>query len=86
MDLTTDEIALVQRHRDSEAHQRASLAFQGKAISTAQAWWAWSENSGEGLTFSTFVNAFEYQGSYCKAMYEAVERILEAARPRHMPL
>lgn len=81
MQLTPYEIDLVQRHRDSEARQRASLAFQGKAITTAQAWWAWSEQCGEGLTFSTFVNAFGYQDSDGRAMYEALQRILEAARP-----
>lgn len=81
MDLTTDEMALVQRHRDSAAKQQAAFAFQGKAIATAHAFWAWSEESREGLTFSTFVNAFGYDKPDSQVIYQAVERILQAAWP-----
>lgn len=40
----------------------------------------WSTNTGEGLTFSTFIDSFEYQDSDHKEMYEAVKRIYAAAR------
>lgn len=72
-DLTSDEIALSRR--------AAARAFQRRAIATAHAFVDWSAESGEGLTFSTFINTFGYQENDGNQMYEAVELILEAAKP-----
>lgn len=78
-DLTPDEISMIQRRRVEQARRDAEWAFRRNAIATAHAFDDWSEKTGEGLTFSTFVNAFNYQGEDCKRMYEAVKRILDAA-------
>lgn len=80
-DLTDEEIALVQQHRESIAKAAAARSFKTKAISTALSFDQWSIETGEGLTFSTFVNAYGYQDGDSKAMYEAVSRIFEAALP-----
>ena len=80
-DLTDAEIALIRERRAGEALRESAQAFQRKAISTAHAFVDWSEATGEGLTFSTFVNTFGYQDADGKAMYEAVERVLEVAFP-----
>lgn len=77
--LSDDEIALVQGYRAEKAQREAVRAFQRKAIATAHAFDDWSEASGEGLTFSTFVNTFGYQDADGQRMYEAVKRIFAAA-------
>lgn len=78
-ELSDDEIALIQRHRAEKAQREAARAFQRKAIATAHAFNDWSEASGEGLTFSTFINTFGYQDADGQRMYEAVKRIFAAA-------
>lgn len=82
MELTAEELALIQKHRDTKAKQDAAHAFQRKAIATAHAFAEWSAESGYGLTFSTFINQFDYQEADGKAMYAAVERIQQAAWPQ----
>ena len=77
--LTDYEISLIQKHRAEQAEQAARSAFRSKALKTAVAFDQWSEANGEGLTFSTFINTFGYQEPDGRRMYEAVQRILEAA-------
>ncbi len=79
--LTAEEIELVQKHREAIVKAAAARSFKTKAISTALAFDRWSAETGEGLTFSTFIDSFGYQDGEGKAMYEAVSRILEAALP-----
>ncbi len=79
MVLTPEEIELIQKRRADQNIQRAARAFQICAMQTAAKFAVWSEETGEGLTFSTFVNTFDYQSSDAKQMYDAVKRIHEAA-------
>lgn len=78
-ELSDDEISLIRGHRAEKTQREAVRAFQRKAIATAHAFDDWSEASGEGLTFSTFINTFGYQDADGRRMYEAVKRILDAA-------
>lgn len=80
--LTTEEIALIQKGRDERAQRDAARAFKSKAIAVAAAFEKWSEETGEGLTFSTFINTFCYQDDDGNQMYEAVKRIQQAAWPQ----
>lgn len=80
--LTPAEIELVQNLRDQKARQASMEAFQRKAIATANDFAAWSDETGQGLTFSTFIDSFDYQDNDGKAMYEAVKRINDAAWPQ----
>ncbi|NHQ86799.1 hypothetical protein HA050_11785 [Iodobacter sp. HSC-16F04] len=82
MELTADEIELIQKRRDKEAARQAAHVFQRKAISTANDFAKWSDEKNQGLAYSTFINDFFYQESDGKQMYAAVERILDAARPQ----
>jgi len=81
-DLSAEEVALVKSHREERALKLAALVFQRKAIATALSFKDWSAESGEGLTFSTFVNSFGYQDGEGRQMFDAVERILNAALPK----
>lgn len=81
LQLTESEKKLILNKRKEEAEQAARVAFHKKAIATANDFMNWSEESGDGLTFSTFVNSFNYQDPDGKVMYRAVERILDAAWP-----
>ncbi len=78
--LTDDEIALIRERRAKKAQREAVRAFQHKAIATAHAFADWSEASGEGLTFSTFINTFGYQEADGQRMYDAVNRGLKKAK------
>jgi hypothetical protein len=80
-ELSDEEIALVRRHRDEMAKALAVQKFKSAAIATAKGFDEWSQTSGEGLSFSTFINSFGYQGGDGKQMYEAVSRIFAAALP-----
>lgn len=77
--LTQEEISIIQRHRSENDRLRDRAAFQSKVITTAHAWVEWSNDTGQGLTFSTFVNAFGYQDLDGRRMFEAVQSVLDAA-------
>lgn len=77
--LALDAFVRLQQRRADQAKRDAAQAFRRKAIATAHAFDDWSATTGEGLTFSTFVNTFGYQDEDGKQMYEAVKRILDAA-------
>ena len=79
--LTPDEIALIKQRRDEVSRRNAALAFKRKAIQTAIRFDDWSIESGESLTFSTFINSFGYQDDDGKLMYDTIRRIFEAAYP-----
>lgn len=81
MDLTQDELELIQKRRAAQADAEARRVFKSKAIATAAAFEAWSQESDLGLTFSTIVNTFCYQDSDAEIMFEAVQRIHKAAWP-----
>jgi len=78
--LTKEEEALIRNHRAEVARQVEARGFRTKALETACAFDKWSASTGEGLTFSTFVGSFGYHDTNSKQMYDAVDRILDAAR------
>lgn len=80
-DISEEEIALIKEHREAEAAKKAAADFHRKALFTAHEFCEWSVRTGEGLTFSTFINAFGYQDKDGWEMYETVKRINEAAWP-----
>lgn len=80
LELTPEEIALIQKRRAYQRQCDAEAAFCRKSIATALAWVNWSSSTGYGLTFSTFVNSFGYQDSDQQQMYPRVQQILRAAR------
>lgn len=80
-ELSQEEVAAVMRMRREKAERATAEAFRSKAIATAHDFDKWSAESGQGLTYSAFVNTFGYQEADGKAMYEAVDRINQAACP-----
>jgi len=82
IDLTPDEIELIRQRRNEKAARQDARDFQRHAICTAHRFAEWSSQAGYGLTFSTFVNQFEYQHVDAKEVFNAVERIMCAAQPQ----
>ncbi|MBW0298832.1 hypothetical protein AAEH72_16005 [Shewanella xiamenensis] len=80
-ELSPEEIAIIQQRREEKSAQEARVGFHKKAIATAYAFSVWSDENGLELTFSTFVNNFNYQEADGNTMYEAVNRIFSAAWP-----
>ena len=62
------------------AAQDEREAFIRKTNDIALRWHDWSMANGYGLTFSTFVNQFGYDELDAKLIYEAVVRIIQAAK------
>lgn len=77
--LSSEEWEVVKRMRAQKEKEKFRAAFRRKAIALALAFEDWSENTGEGLTFSTFVNTFGYQGNDAYQMFSALQGIREAA-------
>jgi hypothetical protein len=86
LQLTTDELALILARRAERATEQAARVFQKKAIATANRFMDWSAEHNEGLTFSTFINSFNYQDADGRQMYETVKRIVDAAWPSDFSL
>ena len=80
-DLSAEEVALIDTHRKAEAARKTATNFHRKALFVAHEFEEWSVRTGEGLTFSTFINTFGYQDRDGRELYEAVKRINEAAWP-----
>ena len=82
--LTPEEESIIIEMRKKDILDKAKVAFKVKAVSTAHAFVVWSELNDAGLTFSTFINNFNYQDNDGRIMFEAVQRILDAAWPQHL--
>lgn len=80
--LSPVERGLIIEYRRKVAQQKNALDFQRKAIATAYAVDLWLDDTGEGLTFSTFINTFGYQEKDGSQMYDAIRRIYDAAWPQ----
>ncbi|MDQ8937032.1 hypothetical protein [Acinetobacter rudis] len=76
--LTTEERQFILARREKIAQKLALEKFQEKALDVANRWVKWSKKNGEGLTFSTFVNSFNYQDGDGEQIYAAVQVILGA--------
>ncbi|MDQ8954555.1 hypothetical protein RFH42_16520 [Acinetobacter rudis] len=74
--LTPEERQLIISRREKNAQKLALEKFQEKALDVANRWVKWSKKNGEGLTFSTFVNSFNYQDGDGEQIYAAVQAIL----------
>ena len=81
--LSSDEQALVLNYRKEKAENEKKTLFQRRAIASALDFINWSNQTGSGLTFSTFVSRseFGYEGNDGTQIFEAVKRILSAALP-----
>ena len=60
-DLSAEEVALIDTHRKAEAARKTATNFHRKALFVAHEFEEWSVRTGEGLTFSTFIDTFGYQ-------------------------
>jgi hypothetical protein len=80
MELTEEERQLILQRRSLKRKEEEDRLFQQNALKVASMWIDWSARDGSGLTFSTFVNEFGYDGQDGKEMFSAVERILVAAK------
>ncbi len=59
MKLTAEEQALILERRAHTTLEAKRERFYSEVISLAAIWRTWSVSTGEGLTFSTFVNQFD---------------------------
>jgi transcriptional regulator with XRE-family HTH domain len=76
--LTEAELKIVESHRADIKAKKDKEAFIDKALEVAHKFRKWSKESGEKLTFSTFVNSFNYQDSDANKMHSALVKIFDA--------
>lgn len=81
--LTDAERALILEERKKAAEEKRAIAFRLKAMRVAAKAFAWQEKHDYQLSFSAFVNQFNYQDDDCKKMHEAVLRIFDALPSIH---
>lgn len=83
--LSDEEKLLILKRRAAIAAMAADEKFRCNVIQQAAAWLEYSGRTGEGLTFSTFVNNFGYEHKDCQAVYRHLEMVLKAAHPNGSP-
>lgn len=83
--LSEEEKSLALKYRAAAAAIDEAELFRVNVIKQAAAWLEYSERTGEGLTFSTFVNSFGYEHKDCQAVYRHLEMVLKAAHPNGSP-
>lgn len=83
MELTQDEIALVTKHRQQKEARAQQDVLTLYCLETAAKFEAWRQTGGYGMSYSTFLNDFEYQdvvGLNHKVVFERVCLLLKIAR------
>ncbi len=78
MRLTDQEVNRILEDRAEQHHEKATKAFQLKAIRVANEYFEWCKDKENGFytpDFGTFVNSFCYQEDDCKIMCDAVKQI-----------
>jgi hypothetical protein len=84
VELTTEEKQIIQEKRDADALLEKRKKFYNEVLILAGTWLQWQAETGMGLTWSTFVNQFDYSyrtsGDYePKQLYEALKETLNTA-------
>lgn len=79
--LSEEERAVIREMRVERSRQEAQKKFHDKALQIAYRFQRWSNRTGNGTEYSTFVNCFGYDERGNRGMYEIVMRILNAAWP-----
>ncbi len=75
------EISLVRKHRAEVKAKDDARKMRVLVLSTALGFEQWLQKSGEGYSFSGFVNQFGYQGPDANKVYEQVCQVLESIDP-----
>lgn len=84
MELTAEEKQIIESKRAADALHERRKAFYRELLILAAMWIEWQAESGMGLTYSTFINDFDYhdkvQGDFDhKQMYDALMIVLNTA-------
>lgn len=74
---TESELKIIEKHRAEKKALEDQQAFIDNALEVANKFRKWSKESGEGLTFSTFVNTFGYQQTDANKMFSALVKIFD---------
>lgn len=75
---SSHELEIIEKHRIEIKALADKSAFIDKALEVANKFRKYSKESGEELTFSSFVNSFNYQESDANKMYSALAKIFDA--------
>jgi hypothetical protein len=78
MQLNDYEIQLVRKHRAEVKAKADALEMRVLVLSTALAFERWLQKSGEGHSYSSFVNQFGYQDKESNKMYAQVCLVLNS--------
>lgn len=77
--LSEEEQQIIRKHREEKARVQRTLDFRLKSIRVAGDFEKWMQENGQGNSYSTFINTFNYQETDGHVMHEHVTRILQAA-------
>lgn len=86
LNLTQDEIDLILHHRKIADQQKKDDEFRKLIAKTTYEWLVWSENNGKaGLTFSTFVDDFCFEGENKSVCFNAIKEMLQHLKQFNSP-
>lgn len=79
MNLSNEEIKLINEHRASKANKKHLEKAKRRVLQAAFRYGLWLARHGRGSSYSTFKEEFGYEGRDCSEMFRVVEHILAAA-------
>ena len=79
MELTQEEIQVVEQHRAEKEFIRRRKEMQFVILETAYEYEKWLRQNGAGSSYSTFCDDFKYDGDNRQFVYDAVEEIRRQA-------
>lgn len=86
LNLTQAEIDLILRNREIANQKVKNHEFHKQILKTTYEWLEWSDNNGKaGLTFSTFVNEFGFDGEYKSVYFNAIGDVLKFLKDYQAP-
>jgi len=83
MDLSPEEVAVIDNLRLDKAAKAAWKVRTATLLNVAAAFYAWMQETGSGVTYSTFCDDFGYEapeGVDRPSLFRQVQSLLETAK------
>ena len=86
MRITNAEVEMIEQHRQSIKHEKATERFRKEIFKLAFEFHQWLEKESLHPSFSEFIHCFDPPASdFNKHRYEAVKSVMDAVRSLEIP-
>jgi predicted DNA-binding protein (UPF0278 family) len=76
--VSDEELGVIKTYRKKKAREAFESGFKTDVIKLALEFDQWLIANDRGMSFSTFIDEFGYQGPYAKQFYKNIEMINSA--------